>query len=128
MLIREAKLEYTRMYPGDMPYLRVIYTRKQMPYDYVSSELLDILIMREEISHFYRPREKKWVSVKKDLIRGTGGKYKGPERRVLSLVKQHLRGFKKREGHPRWFERLCRDLEESTAAWDKIRKETHWKE
>jgi hypothetical protein len=37
-----------------MPYIRVVYRSKRY-FDYVSSYLLDVLISRDEITHFYRP-------------------------------------------------------------------------
>ncbi len=108
-----------------MPYLRVIYTRKQIPYDYVSSEVLDNLIMREEISHFYRPRERKWINVRVDLIRGKGGQYEGPERRILALAKEQTAAALRTKGKgPKWIDTLCRVIEEDLPAWDRERKET----
>ncbi len=64
-----------------MAYIRVIYRIKKNHFDYVSGDLLDTLIKKDEITHFYRPSEKKWVDVKTDLIRATGGQYQGPRRR-----------------------------------------------
>ncbi len=90
-----------------MPYLRVVYRKRAYLFDYVSSQVLDGLILREEISHFYRPMDKEWVNVKLDLIRGTGGKYDGPERRMLELESM----LKKKEIYPRWLGRFCDDLE-----------------
>ena len=64
-----------------MAYVRVVYSKKDCSYDYVSGELLSTLIVQEEISHFFRPSENRWVSVKLDSIKGSGGAYCGPERR-----------------------------------------------
>ncbi len=99
-----------------MPYLRVIYRNQDNPFDYVSSEVLDTLIVREEISHFYRPSDKRWINVKLDFIRGTGGKYDGPDRRRLALPKEKIGAEKRsqagaKENYPRWLERLCQYLE-----------------
>ncbi len=91
-----------------MSLLRVIYRIEEHHFDYVSSEVLDTLIVREEISHFYRPSEKRWINVRLDFIRGTGGKYNGPERRRLAVPKEKTSS---KEDYPRWLERLCRYLE-----------------
>ena len=64
-----------------MAYIRVIYRTKKNHFDYVSGDLLDTLIKKDEITHFYRPSEKKWVDVKCDLIRAAGEPYQGPRRR-----------------------------------------------
>jgi hypothetical protein len=66
-----------------MPYIRVVYRTKDHNFDYVPSGMLDTLIWKDEISHFYRPSEKRWVDVKCDPIRGRGGRYQGPERRRI---------------------------------------------
>ncbi len=94
-----------------MPYLRVVYRNQEHPFDYVSSGVLDALIMREEISHFYRPSEKKWINVKLDFIRGTGGKYTGPDRRRVAAPKDDKWSAERKENYPRWLERLCQYLE-----------------
>ncbi len=94
-----------------MPYLRVVYKNQEHPFDYVSSGVLDTLIMREEISHFYRPSEKRWINVKLDFIRGTGGKYNGPERRRHAVPQEKTSNLERKENYPRWLERLCRYLE-----------------
>jgi len=65
-----------------MPYTRVVYKTKDIDFDYVPGNQLEVLIARDEISHFYRPAEKRWVSIKFDAVRGEGGDaYQGPERR-----------------------------------------------
>lgn len=65
-----------------MVYIRVVYKTKDIDFDYVPGNRLEALIARDEISHFYRPAEKRWVSIKFDTVRGEGGDaYQGPERR-----------------------------------------------
>jgi hypothetical protein len=65
-----------------MAYIRVAYKKKDIDFDYVPGNRLDTLIDQDEISHFFRPAEKRWVSIKFDAVRGEGGDgYQGPERR-----------------------------------------------
>jgi hypothetical protein len=65
-----------------MAYIRVAYKKKDVDFDYVPGERLEALIAGDEITHFFRPAEKRWVSVKFDAVRGGGGNpYPGPERR-----------------------------------------------
>ncbi|RPJ36981.1 MAG: hypothetical protein EHM27_14370 [Deltaproteobacteria bacterium] len=65
-----------------MAYIRVAYKTKDIDFDYVPGNRLDTLIAQDEISHFFRPAEKRWVSIKFDTVRGEGGdEYQGPERR-----------------------------------------------
>jgi len=65
-----------------MAYIRVAYKTKDIDFDCVPGNCLNTLIDQDEISHFFRPAEKRWVSVKFDAIRGEGGgEYQGPERR-----------------------------------------------
>jgi hypothetical protein len=65
-----------------MAYIRVAYKTKDIDFDYVPGNRLDTLIAQDEITHFFRPAEKRWVSVKFDAVRGAGGDgYQGPERR-----------------------------------------------
>ena len=54
-----------------MPHIRVI--NKTGKFDYVSGDLLDSLIKLDEITHFYRASEKRWINIKFDPIRGRGG-------------------------------------------------------
>jgi hypothetical protein len=70
--------------------IRVIYRKKEY-FDYVSSDMLDNLINRDEISHFYRPSEKRWISVRRDVIRGMGGSYQGAERRKANTAPEALK-------------------------------------
>ena len=55
-------------------------------YDYVNAETLDRLLAANEIRGFYRPSEKRWIDVNCDPIRGSGGRYSGPDRRQSSNV------------------------------------------
>ena len=51
-------------------------------YDIVPDLMLDELISSLKIKQFYRFSEERWVTVGSDRIRGVGGSYSGPERRV----------------------------------------------
>ncbi len=64
-----------------MPLIRVVYRAGEYGFDYVASNLLDSLIMQDEITHFYRPSEGRWIDVRIDPARSRGGGYQGPERR-----------------------------------------------
>ena len=65
-----------------MAYIRVAYKTKDGDFDYVPGNRLETLIAQDEISHFFRPAEKRWVSIKFDAVREGGGDcYRGPERR-----------------------------------------------
>jgi hypothetical protein len=55
-------------------------------YDYVPGQVLNQQIARKNIKQFYRPSEKKWVTVGVDRIRGMGGMYDGSERRGMHAV------------------------------------------
>ena len=55
-----------------MAYIRVAYRTKDSDFDYVPGNRLNALISRGEISHFFRPAEKRWVSIKFDAVRGDG--------------------------------------------------------
>ncbi len=63
-----------------MAYIRIAYRNKN--FDYVSTKELPRLLARREITHFYRPSEKRWVNVRCDDIRGSGGSYEGTDRRT----------------------------------------------
>jgi hypothetical protein len=53
-------------------------------YDYVPDRVLNQQIARKNIKRFYRPSEKKWVTVGIDRLRGMGGAaYDGAERRGM---------------------------------------------
>jgi hypothetical protein len=64
-----------------MPLIRVVYRAKEYFFDYVPSDLLESLITQDQITHFYRLSEERWVSIRLDPVRGSGGGYQGPERR-----------------------------------------------
>ena len=64
-----------------MPLIRVVYRANEFGFDYVTSDLLDSLITQDETTHFYRPSESRWIDIKIDPVRGSGGGYQGPERR-----------------------------------------------
>ena len=51
-------------------------------YDIVPDFMLKTLISTLKIKQFYRCSERRWVTVGCDRIRGVGGYYAGPERRV----------------------------------------------
>jgi hypothetical protein len=78
-----------------MPPIRVIY--KTGNSDYVSGGFLDSLIKLDEITHFYRASENRWINIKLDPIRGGGGggRYPGPGRRRIDD----------------WIDRLCIQVE-----------------
>jgi hypothetical protein len=63
-----------------MKHIRVMY--KNNKYDIVPDFMLHQLISSLKIKQFYRYSEQKWVTVGSDRIRGIGGSYSGPERRV----------------------------------------------
>jgi len=62
-----------------MPYIRVIYNTSR--FDYVSEDLLDSLILLDQITHFYRPSENRWINIRIDPVRRRGGCYQGLDRR-----------------------------------------------
>jgi hypothetical protein len=55
-------------------------------YDYVPGQILDEMLSLSNIKQFYRHSEQRWVTVGVDRIRGTGGRYVGPERREAPLA------------------------------------------
>lgn len=54
--------------------------------DVVNQKMLDELIARNEVMQFYRPSEARWVTLGGDLIRGSGGRYTGPDRRLMADI------------------------------------------
>ena len=64
-----------------MPLIRVVYRAGGYDFNYVTSDHLDTLITHDEITHFYRPSERRWVNIRLDPVRSSGGEYHGPERR-----------------------------------------------
>jgi hypothetical protein len=53
-------------------------------YDVVDAPTLNNLLAVKRLLKFYRRSEERWVNVSCDPIRGSGGKYSGPERRQSS--------------------------------------------
>lgn len=101
-----------------MAYIRVLYQTGECDFDYVPGSLLAKMITLDEISHFYRPSEKRWVSVKFDTIRQEGGRgpYHGPERRMNASNPEpedpEGRRFKKGSAKPaNWLEALWSQIE-----------------
>ena len=64
-----------------MPLIRVVYKAEEYDFDYVPGDLLDTLITGDKITHFYRTSEERWINIRLDPVRGSGGGYQGPERR-----------------------------------------------
>jgi hypothetical protein len=62
-----------------MAYIRVKY--QSNTFDYIPEHLLDTLITLNEITHFYRSGDKKWVVLGLDPVRKKETNYRGPERR-----------------------------------------------
>jgi hypothetical protein len=62
-----------------MAYIRVKY--QSNTFDYIPDNLLDTLITLNEITHFYRACDKKWVVLGLDAIRKKETDYHAPERR-----------------------------------------------
>jgi hypothetical protein len=100
-----------------MAYIRVVYREKRVNFDYVPRNLLDALISQDEISHFYRPSERRWVSIKFDPMRGNGGCYQGPERRrdkiePTSEEQETENGFSNNKGYStNWLQGLWQHIE-----------------
>jgi hypothetical protein len=103
-----------------MAYIRVAYKTEDSDFDYVPGNRLDTLIVQDEISHFFRPSEKRWVSIKFDAVRGEGGNaYQGPERRrndlAVRVAEKETKISCLREEAPGkdWLESLWRQIENS---------------
>ena len=102
-----------------MAYIRVVYKTKEGPFDYIPRHLFNLLIARDEISHFYRPSEKRWVSTRFDAVREGAAAWDGPERRVnvtaFRLVDQEEKeGSSNADAHPAgWLESLWALIENS---------------
>jgi hypothetical protein len=100
----------------EMAYIRVLYKTKECAFDYVHNHFLNTMILEEEISHFYRPSEGRWISVKFDEVReGKEDFYQGPERRGsgyrLRLENQRRKNSSTVEEKTDWLERLWRHIE-----------------
>ncbi len=102
-----------------MAYIRVVYKTKECPFDYIPRNRLNLLIAQDEISHFYRASEKRWVSPRFDAVREGTAPWDGPERRTnVSAL-----GLADREGKEApsnvdanpasWLESLWRFIENS---------------
>lgn len=79
-------------------------------------DLLDVLITQDEIIHFYRPSEKRWINIRLDPVRGRAGCHQGPERRRTDdkPKSEEQKAFVNTGRYcPNWLERLCRDIESS---------------
>ncbi|KAF0218838.1 MAG: hypothetical protein FD174_2621 [Geobacteraceae bacterium] len=59
-------------------------------YGLVEDYCLDYLIVTGKITEFARSDE--WVAVERDLVRGKGGSYNGPERRKQRDIPTNLAG------------------------------------
>ncbi len=59
---------------------------RDMRYDFVNTQTLDRLLAQKSIRMFYRLSEKQWVDVDRDRIRGSGGGYRGPNRRRSDMA------------------------------------------
>ena len=99
-----------------MAYIRVIYRKGKYDFDYVSSKLLDTLIIRDEITHFYRPAERRWINIKLDPLRGKGGFYRGPDRRTVinrpdEAVQKAEPVERERDRSSDWLKGLWRNIE-----------------
>jgi len=64
---------------GGMMHIRVVYYNDK--YDYVTDLKFQELLGLKQVKRFYRPSEKRWVTVGIDRIRGMGGTYSGLDRR-----------------------------------------------
>ncbi len=89
-------------------YLRVVYKKKS--FDYIPADRLSMLITLDEITHFYRPSEKRWVSIRFDAIRGAGGRYSGPERRCFIEKRQPAEERAGEPCSPNWLDHLWRHI------------------
>jgi len=66
--------------PIAMKHIEVKYQNNT--YDIVPGSMLNELVSSLKVKQFYRCSEQRGVTVGSDRIRGTGGSYSGPERRV----------------------------------------------
>jgi len=100
-----------------MPIIRVVYRAGEYAFDYVTSDLLDSLITQDEISHFYRPSERRWIDIRIDPVRGSGGGYQGPERRGKDNSPKSIgKGRLKAEARcSDWLDGLWREVESHDA-------------
>jgi len=97
-----------------MPLIRIVYRKKDHDFDYVTYDRLDMLIMQDEITHFFRPSERKWVNIRLDPVRGSGGEYQGPERRGTVNNPKSIEGrgrISEGASYSDWLEGLWRRVE-----------------
>jgi hypothetical protein len=66
---------------SNMWYLQVQY--KNETHDIVPASMLDQLISSDQIMKFYRPSEKRWVTLGADPVRKEEVAYAGPDKRRL---------------------------------------------
>jgi hypothetical protein len=79
-----------------MAFIRVAYKTKKAGFDYVDGNLLETLIIQDEIRHFFRPSDKRWVSAKFDAVReGRKDGYQAPSGGKIRNTSD--RRFKKKE-------------------------------
>jgi hypothetical protein len=57
---------------------------------FVDDYLLNSLIRGEQITHFYRPSERRWVVIKVDPVRKGAGPHPGRERRRTGHCQEML--------------------------------------
>ena len=97
-----------------MPLIRIVYKAEEYNFDYVTSDQLDTLISQDGITHFFRPSERRWINIRIDPVRGSGGGYQGPERRIaankLKAIAEKGR-LNSRAGCSDWLEGLWRQVE-----------------
>jgi hypothetical protein len=96
-----------------MAYIRIVYRKENYGFEYVPTQWLETLIKGDEISHFYRPAEKRWINIRLDPVRGTGGSYQGPERRkIINRPDEKVQktGNDERNRSSNWLEDLWRDI------------------
>jgi hypothetical protein len=101
-----------------MPLIRVFYRNEGHDFDYVTCAQLDTLIMQDEITHFFRPSERKWVNIRLDPVRGSGGEYQGRERRGTVNKPKSIEGkglLNKGAPYSDWLEGLWRRVEDNDA-------------
>jgi hypothetical protein len=94
--------------------MRVVYRDKDHDFDYVTCDRLNMLIMHDEITHFFRPSERKWVNIRLDPVRGNEAEYQGPERRgaVNNPKSIEVKGrINEGASYSDWLEGLWRQVE-----------------
>ena len=66
---------------------------KDFHYEYVDTRTFERLLADKKLRLFYRPSERRWIYVLRDLdpIRGIGGEYVGPDRRARRMAPRKRR-------------------------------------